>query len=94
MVDVANLKSGSEAMPVGQFDLVEALRKRPFRLLRIVVSDGTEYEVSHPEFVMVGPSAAMVFFPPDGMEPPVYERYETVALSHIVRLLPSDAATP
>jgi len=69
-------------------DLLTALRKRPFDPFRIQVSDGTVYDVRHPELVMVGLGAVIVGVPPAGIDKPVYERAETVSLQHVVKLLP------
>ncbi len=40
------------------------LRKRPFQMFRIHVTDGTVYEIRHPEMMVVGRTKALVFFPP------------------------------
>jgi hypothetical protein len=67
-------------------DVLEVLRRRPFRPFRIHVSDGTTYEVQHPDWIWVGRSAAMVFIPDLAHFPFVHGRYEIVALLHMVRL--------
>jgi hypothetical protein len=72
-------------------DLLQALRKRPFEPFRIQVSDNSFYDVRHPELVMVGLGSAVIGIPAAGQAPPVYERYETVDLRHIVKLIPSSA---
>lgn len=72
-------------------DLLTALHRRPFEPFRIQVSDGTTYDVRHPELVMVGLGAVIVGVPPAGLNKPVYERTETVALAHVVKLLPLTA---
>jgi hypothetical protein len=36
-------------------DLLRILRKRPFKPFRMLVSDGTDHEIRHPELVMVVP---------------------------------------
>jgi hypothetical protein len=69
-------------------DLLQALRRRPFIPFLIHVSDGTTYEIRHPELVMVGIASAIVGMPPAGQAQPPYERFETVDLRHIVRLAP------
>ena len=69
-------------------DVLAALRKRPFEPFRIQVSDGTTYDVRHPELVMVGLGALIVGIPASAQEQPVYERVETVSLGHVVKLLP------
>jgi hypothetical protein len=68
-------------------DLLQALRRRPFVPFRLHVSDGTVYEITHPELLMVAPGSAVVGLP--GSYPfPQVERYEIVAMGHIVRLEP------
>jgi hypothetical protein len=69
-------------------DVLQALRKRPFEAFRIEVSDGSAYEVRHPELVMVGLSSLIIGIPPTGQKQPVYERAETVSLHHVVKLIP------
>src|SRR5437773_4434202 len=72
--------------------LLQALRKRPFRPFRIEVSDGTTYDVRHPELVMVGLGAVIIGIPAPARAQPVYERAETVSLGHVVKLVPLGAA--
>jgi hypothetical protein len=73
-------------------DLSQALRQRPFVPFRIEVSDGTAYEVRHPELVMVGLRSVSIGIPPAGQPQPIYERVETVSLGHVVKLIPLEAA--
>ena len=40
--------------------------KRPFEPFRIEVSDGTVYEIRHPELVMVGLGSLIIGIPPAG----------------------------
>ena len=72
-------------------DLLSHLRQRPFEPFRIQVSDGTTYDVRHPELVMVGLGSVVIGLPPAGQDAPIYQRTERVALSHIVKLLPLPA---
>jgi hypothetical protein len=74
-------------------DVALALRWRPFEPFRIQVSNGTTYEVRHPELVMIGLGAVLVGVPAAGQSLPIYERYETVSLAHIVKLIPMSAST-
>ncbi len=74
-------------------DLDELLRKRPFEPFRIQVSDGTFYDIRHPELVMVGVESLVIGVPVVGKKIPLYERTEKVALSHVVKLLPVDEPT-
>jgi hypothetical protein len=73
---------------MSQQDLLEMLRHRPFQAFRIHVSDGTVFEIRHPEMMVIGRTKALVFFPPEGMPLPAIDRYEAVALLHITRLEP------
>ena len=74
-------------------DILQALDKRPFEPFRIQVSDGSTYEVRHPELVMVGVGSLVIGVPAQG-QPRLYERYETIALNNVVKMLPLEAATP
>ncbi len=74
-------------------DFLSALSKRPFEPFRIQVSDGTSYDVRHPELVMVGIGSVAIGVPPAGVAKPVYQRIETVSLMHVVKLLPLAAPT-
>jgi hypothetical protein len=69
-------------------DVLQALRRRPFEPFRIEVSDGTTYDVRHPELVMVGLGALTIGIPAAGQAQPIYERAETVSLGHVVKLVP------
>ena len=73
---------------MSQHDVLEMLQVRSFQPFRIHVSDGTVYEIRHPEMMVVGRTRALVFFPPEGMSLPVLDRFESVALLHITRLEP------
>ncbi len=70
-------------------DILQYLRKRPFDPFRVQVSDGTVYDVRHPELVMVGLRSISIGVPsPAEQNQPVYEHVETVSLQHVVKLLP------
>jgi hypothetical protein len=69
-------------------DLLTALRRRPFEPFLLHVTDGTIYEVRHPELVMLSVTSAVVGVPAKGGAPPQIERCEIVDLRHIGRLVP------
>ena len=73
---------------MSQQDLFDMLRLRPFSPFRVHVTDGTVYEIRHPEMMVVGRTSALVFFPPESMPLPAIDRYESVALLHITRMEP------
>jgi hypothetical protein len=72
-------------------DLMQLLRSQPFVPFRIQVSDGTAYEIRHPELVMVGLRSVSIGIPGANQPQPVYERVETVLLADVVKLLPVEA---
>ena len=71
-------------------DVLQLLRRRPFEPFRIHVSDGSTFEVRHPELAIVERSKVIIGVPGrDGPEGPV-ERSVFCALIHITRLEPVD----
>lgn len=73
-------------------DLLALLRERPFRPFRLHLSDGSQYEVQHPEMALVGRSVVVVGVPgPEGPEGPA-ERLVNCALIHITRTEPLNGA--
>lgn len=41
-------------------DLIDHLRKQPFKPIRLFVSDGSAFDVRHPEMLMVGRTEVIV----------------------------------
>jgi hypothetical protein len=75
--------------------ILSRLQEKPFRPLRIVVSEGQRFDISHPDLVVVGTRDLLILFPgPD--HPKIYDRLTRVALVHVVSLedLPMPAAMP
>jgi hypothetical protein len=68
-------------------DLLTMIHQRPFQPIRLYLTDGAVYEIRHPELIMPGLTSAVIGLPADPMQP-VYSRFVTVALSHIVRMEP------
>lgn len=69
-------------------DLLEYLRQSPFEPFRIRVTDGTIYEIRHPELMKVGMTKADIYFPKDDEPHSVVLRRESVALVHMIRIEP------
>jgi hypothetical protein len=69
------------------------LRERPFRLLRLIASEGLRYDIRHPDLVLVG-ERDLVIGSPSAANPSVYDRITRVALIHVVALedLPATAS--
>ena len=74
-------------------DLLTELRRRPFVPFFLHVSDGTVYEIRHPELVVVGLASAVVCYPAQS-DPRFYERYDVVDLRHVTRLEPRPDLAP
>ncbi|MBL8797765.1 MAG: hypothetical protein JNM56_27955 [Planctomycetia bacterium] len=72
-------------------DLLVYLRKQPFEPFRIVLSDGTTYEIRHPEMVLPSRRTIVIGIPSKG-GPLIAEQIVTAALVHIVRLEQLDTA--
>jgi hypothetical protein len=65
---------------------------RPFRPFRVITSDGTTYEVTHPELVMFLMGSVIIGYPNPNV-PWQAERADYVSLRHIVRLEPIEPQT-
>lgn len=74
-------------------ELLSVLRARPFRPLRLCMSDGTLYEVRHPDLVIVALGTAVVGYPSPDF-PGAAARYDIVSLRHIVRVEFLDTPAP
>ena len=72
-------------------DLNSVVRAIPFVPFRVVTSDGTTYEVRHPDLVLVAVSSVVIGVPtPTDTE--TAARYHIVSMFHIVRLEPMPVA--
>jgi hypothetical protein len=72
-------------------DIRNLVQRKPFTPFRVVTSDGTVYEVRHPELVMIGLSSVAIGYPSE-QDPLSYERMDIVSLRHIVRWEPEQQA--
>jgi hypothetical protein len=68
-------------------EMLTLLRAKPFIPFRVVTSEGTTYEVRHPDLVMVGVAVAVIGYP-DSRVQGAFERFDIVSMRHIVRLEP------
>ncbi len=74
-------------------ELRSLLGARPFVPFRLYLTDGAQYDVRHPDLMLVGGRTAIVGQSSDPSNT-FYEIYTTVVLFHIVRVEPLPAATP
>ena len=65
-------------------DILEYVRRKPFKPFRLTLTDGRTYEVHHPELAMVGFSIVVIGVPAPNSTDPVFQRAVTVDLAHIM----------
>jgi hypothetical protein len=73
--------------------LLEMLRHRPFVPFRIHLTDGSTYEVRHPDLAMPGARSVLIGIPSRDLPEGVYDRFVVLALVHITQLEPLGTAT-
>jgi hypothetical protein len=66
-------------------DIQARLRAKPFRPLRIIASEGQQFDIHHPDLVFVGRRDLMIGFP-SPESPTIYDRVTRLALVHVVAL--------
>lgn len=66
-------------------DILNLTRRRPFAPFRIHMSDGSSFEVRHPELAMVLQSRVVIGVPPADPERPPKE-LQFCSILHITRL--------
>ena len=66
-------------------EMMQLLRRRPFAPLRIHLTDGTQYDIRHPDNVLVLRQAIDIGMQPDPASG-VLERVERCSLLHVVRV--------
>jgi hypothetical protein len=71
-------------------DIRTFLQHQPFQPFRITLTDGRTYEVRHPEPAMVGRSSLVIGLPAVGDSEPVYDRFVTVSLLHVMQMGPME----
>jgi hypothetical protein len=73
-------------------DLRDQLRRRPFRPLRLTLTDGRTYEVRHPELAMVGRSTVAIGLARPGDPESNGDRLVTVPLVEVLRAEPAGSS--
>jgi hypothetical protein len=74
-------------------DILNLLQRRPFEPFRLYLSDGSVFEVRHPELAMVGRSTVLIGLPSPDTAEPVFDRFVNCALVYITRTGPIRPAT-
>jgi hypothetical protein len=69
------------------------MRGQPFVPKRIYVSDGSQYDVYHPDMCMIGVASIVVGIVTDPGSP-YFEQAVRVDCRHVTRILPLPVTTP
>lgn len=67
-------------------DVTAHTRKRPFQPVRVFISDGTSYDVRHPEMMMVGRTEVIIGL--ESRRDDVFDRFAYCDPVHITRIEP------
>jgi hypothetical protein len=72
-------------------DLARRVRQRPFVPFRLILTEGTGYEVRHPEQIMLARDSVVIGLPGRNGEEDFFETTVLVDIFHIVKLEPLGA---
>ncbi len=75
-------------------ELAGAVRRRPFVPFRVTLTEGSTYDVYHPEFCMVGKRSAIIGLAPLDEKEQLFERSVTMDLLHIGKLEALETPAP
>ncbi len=73
-------------------EINNALRRKPFVPFRITLTEGSQYEVPHPEWCMVGSRVVVVGVQPEGLADPLFDYSVSIDPLHIVKLEPMETS--
>jgi hypothetical protein len=74
-------------------ELRDTLRRMPFEPFRLVMTDGTGFDIRHPDLLMIGHRTAVVGLTGDPAQT-YYDRTVKVDLLHVIRLEPLQTVPP
>ena len=72
-------------------DIWKSVRRRPFVPFRITLTEGSTYEIKHPEFCLVTLSSVFIGLQPTDDPDPLAQRIVEVDVAHVVKLEPIHA---
>ena len=67
-------------------DIRQRFRKQPFQPIRLFLSDGAQYDVRHPDIIIVGRTEVVIGLTGGNGDLP--ERFASIDPLHIVRIEP------
>jgi hypothetical protein len=74
-------------------ELATAVRRRPFVPFRLTLTEGSTYEIRHPELCMAGRRSAVLGLTAPDASDLLFDRSVTIDLLHVVKLEPLEAPT-
>ncbi len=78
-------------------DIRDRLKKQPFQPIRLYLSDGAQYDIRHPDMLMVGRSELILGLPPGkpnaNPNEELPERFASIDPIHVVRIEPINGQT-
>jgi len=74
-------------------ELAAAVRRRPFVPFRLTLTEGSTYEIRHPELCMAGRRSAVIGLNPSDETDLLFARSVTIDLLHVVKLEPLETPT-
>jgi hypothetical protein len=72
-------------------DIREIVHRQPFQPFRLTLTDGRTVDVQHPELIMVGRSSVVVGTARPNAKEPIYDRYVTISLLHVMQIEPLES---
>jgi hypothetical protein len=75
-------------------ELAGAIRRRPFAPFRLTLTEGSTYDVRHPEFCMVGKRSVILGLAPLDENQLLFDHSVTLDPLHVVKLEPLDVHSP
>jgi hypothetical protein len=74
-------------------ELRDSVQEKPFRPFRLVLTDGSAYDIRHPELLWVGQHSAYVGLTGSAGQT-YFERSVKLSIQHITQIVPIDELTP
>jgi hypothetical protein len=76
-------------------DMLALLKQRPFQPFRVVLTDGRQYDITHPRMNLLAESYIKIGIPAPDLAPPIVDHTEYVRLDEISHTEPLPAlSTP
>ncbi len=75
-------------------ELAGAVRNRPFIPFRVTLTEGSTYDIRHPELCMAGRRSAIIGIAAPNDPDRLFDRSVTIDLLHIVKIEPIELTAP